>query len=119
MKKRREEKRGYPIIISKCTVKWSIIRAVQAKPGFLKKWIEFQIRGKTWVPCFGKTWVPRFILMISVLVMVEQVFTPKMIKNGGMSFSFRAHIEYSITRTTKVRTESGRSNIIQLKVNLH
>ena len=27
---RREEERGYPIIISKCTVKWSIIRAVQA-----------------------------------------------------------------------------------------
>ena len=57
MKKRREEKRGYPIIISKCTVKWSIIRAVQAKPGFLKTWVEFQISGKTWVPCFGKTWV--------------------------------------------------------------
>ena len=29
---------------------------------FLKTWIEFQIRGKTWVPCFGKTWVSRFIL---------------------------------------------------------
>ena len=50
MKKRREAKRGYSTIISKCTVKWSIIRAVQAKPGFLKTWVEFQIRGKTWVP---------------------------------------------------------------------
>ena len=57
------------IIISKCTVKWYIIRTVQAKSVFLKIWVEFQIGGKLWVPCFGKTWVPRSIHIISVLIL--------------------------------------------------
>ena len=42
------------IIISKCTVKWYIIRKVQAKSVFLKIWVEFWIGRKLWVPCFGK-----------------------------------------------------------------
>ena len=54
------------IIISKCTVKWYIICTVQGKYVFLKIWVEFQISGKLWLPCFGKTWVTRSIHIISV-----------------------------------------------------
>ena len=91
MKKRREEKRGYSIIISKCTVKWSIIRAVQAKPGFLKTWIEFQIRGKTWVPgtVFRENLGIRFILMISVLYGTRPSFVYPLLRTSYFVFPRR------------------------------
>ena len=62
------------IIISKYTVKWYIIRTVQAKSVFLKIWVEFQIGRKLWVPCFRKTWVPRSIHIISVRPSVNNKF---------------------------------------------